>query len=198
MTACYVLAMDPDCGGGMGGSGVCIATTKKVLALGIAVMPKNLGGLFAVKAQRKSVTALLRAAHAWLGRSFDRAVCEIPIDYGQKRDADPADLMRLSLIAGGAEAIMDDMADRVDMVEPYRWKGQRKKGPDGQNTLRYYGWDYDWNRKADSIPKFKIPADVHMLSDPALLRAQHYSELLDAMGLALWALGKEGADGVDA
>lgn len=196
---CYVITMDPDTGGGMGGSGICVATTKKVLAVGIATMTRHLSGVAAVKEQIKAIYTLVHCAHGRIfgggGGQFDRGMVEIPRDYGEDRKADPNDLIRLSMISGAGATALSRTCDRFDLVTPMDWKGNRPKSADWRNTLRYYGWEHQWDRaRANALPVFEWPEDVMMLSGP--IPKKNVGEVLDAMGIAIHALTKEGAEGL--
>lgn len=179
----------------MGGSGIAVVTTKKVLAVGIATMPKKLVAMHAVRTQLPSLAALLdKVSETFEGITFNRALCEFPMDYGQKRYADPNDLMRLSAVSGAAMAMMLErrMATRVQEVFPYQWKGNRKKAPDWRNTLTYFGWPFKVvSKRDDAMPKFEFPDDVIILSE---ISQKNLPEILDAMGIGIHALTKEGAE----
>lgn len=189
MTKVVVLGFDPDSGSDFGGSGVVLATTRKVLAVGVATMPKKAQGKWAVAQQCQQVQKLLRRV-VKIGR-IDRAVLEIPMDYGEKRVARIEDIMPLSLVSGCARGVIEEFCSRVDFVEPWQWKGQRKKGPDQRNSLKYFGWDFDDRGGGTAKPKFSIPRNVLVLSEG--ITEKHHCEIADAMGLALYALDREGA-----
>lgn len=194
MTRAHVVGFDPDCGGQLGGSGIAVVTTRKVLAVGIAPMTKKLTGMFAVRAQVRALAPLLdRVMEVFNGVPIDRALVEFPMDYGQKRHADPNDLMRLSAISGAALALMAEkgFATRIGEVFPYQWKGQRSKSADWRNTLTYYDIPFKMlSKHKDAMPKFVWPEDVVQLSE---IRQNNLPEILDAMGIAIHALQKEGA-----
>lgn len=198
---CYVITMDPDTGGGKGGSGICVATTKKVLAVGIATMKRHSSGVAAVKEQVRAVRDLIEKAKDAIfpgsnGECFDRGIVEIPRDYGEDRKADPNDLIRLSIISGAGAAAMRPFCARFDLAFPMDWKGNRAKPADWRNTLRYFGWPHTWDKaRANALPKFEWPEDVIMLSGP--VPTENVGEILDAMGIAIHALTKEGAEGND-
>lgn len=190
----YVLTQDPDCGGEMSGSGFAVVTTKKVLAVGIARMPRRLVGMHAVRAQIASLGPTLDLFQGAFPVQFDRALVEYPIDYGQKRFAKPEDLMRLASVSGAGLALMGErkIAKRIQEVYPYQWKGQRSKRADWKNTLRYYGYDHTFNsNKDDCVPKFEFPDDVLQLTE---ITAKNMPEILDAMGIGIYGLIKEGVE----
>lgn len=185
-----VLGVDPDTGGSMGGTGIALVTTKRVLAVGVAVMPSRQVRIRATTVQRRVLGKLLRRV-AKVG-PMDRCIIEMPMDYGALRYADPNDLMRLSLISGAAAAVLDEFCDTVQWVSPGQWKGNRSKSADWRNTLTYFGWDYEWSRKrANALPEFEIPKGVVCLSE---ITAEGKKEIADALGLAYYGLVKEGAD----
>jgi hypothetical protein len=184
---CLVLAIDPD----TRASGVALVKTRRVLALGLAHNPNyHAGAMQAVDQQFRALGTLLRKAMQVAG-AVDRCVIEIPMDYGQKRYADPNDLMRLSMISGSAAGVLVEFCPRVQAVCPYEWKGQRTKMADHKNTLRYFGWKFA-QRTVCALPTFTIPKDVMLLSAPPTTQ-DHYSELADAMGLGIYGLAREGA-----
>lgn len=184
--SCLVAGFDPD----TTGSAVAIVTTRRVVAIGVN-LTEGKTGMLAVKAQRKALRPFLRRACS-IGE-LDRVAVEIPMDYGQKRFVDPNGLMRLSLISGAAGSIFDEFSERVDFLEPFRWKGQRPKPVDQANTLRYFGWEFE-QPTIHSLPRIKEPPDdVVLLSE---IPASSWVDVIDAMGLGLYALQKEGAHGV--
>lgn len=187
--ACYVAGFDPDTGGTEGGSAVAICTTRRVLAVGVC-LTEGRTAMHAAKHQRKNLRAILRRACS-IGE-LDMVGVEVPMDYGQKRFARPADLMRLSLISGAAAIVFDEYCKKVEWVEPYKWKGQRPKAVDQRNTLTYFGWPFTC-RAVGSIPKVtEIPEDVTLLSE---VPQRSMEDVVDAMGIALYCLHREGAAG---
>lgn len=190
------LGIDPDTGGGNEGSGIALVTTRRVVAVAVArgAWRRSLHALRVVQAQiaaiGPTVEEVLRRA-AGPEDEVARALVEVPIDYGQKRIADPNDLLRLSLVAGGAYHVLLPRAQVVQLVQPFEWKGQRKKSVDQRSTLTYFGWDYEWTpRRPQALPRKIRPAEGVQIV--GCVAPQDWPQVLDAMGIGLWALSKEG------
>jgi hypothetical protein len=119
-----------------------------------------------------------------IGRGVDvRLVVEGQEVYrGARTNAN--DLIKLAHIAGAALAAGG--FSRKTLVLPKKWKGQQPKGVSQKATLEHYiskgqGWKYRDNGPEKTPTILAVPSDVVVVGE-----IQDWSEVLDAMGLALW------------
>lgn len=102
--------------------------------------------------------------------------------YGQGK-ADPNDLIRLSHVAGAAAGAAAFRAGRVLFPRPRVWKGGVPKGVHQGRVLDQIGWGYQFNGPKRPVTKVEVPEGVKLLGE---IPEEHWSEVVDAIGLALW------------
>jgi hypothetical protein len=98
--------------------------------------------------------------------------------------ANANDLLKVAHIAGAALSV-GGFSKKI-LVLPKKWKGQQPKGVSQKATLEHYiskgqAWEYRDNGPDKTPTILAIPLDVVVVGE-----IQDWSEVLDAMGLALW------------
>lgn len=97
--------------------------------------------------------------------------------------ARPDDLSLLSAISGAWASIPPPMCE-VMMPKPAQWKGTVPKGIHQKRTIsKLDGWDFE-DRGAKDAP-LPLPPDGLSISG---IQEHHWKEIVDAIGLAIWAL----------
>lgn len=167
-----------------------VATTRQVVAAGVAVNKVRAGGFRAIHYQREALVDLLKRA-CRIG-PIVRAVIECPMFYGESNKARIEDLLNLSLVAGMAAGALEGRVKTITMVHPFEWKGQRPKHVDQTATLEYYCWDYRKKSQNAAMPKAQLPETLTFLSD---IPQASMVDVVDAMGLAWYAMKMEMIDG---
>jgi len=128
----------------------------------------------------------LQAVHVFRGDSLEettrslaqfrdarelRLVIEKPVIYDPRKwKGDPNDLIREALAAGAAAACFPNGS--LSYIRPADWKGQRKKPIDNRYTLALLNSD-----------------ERELLDGVNLLRSLMHN-VLDAVGIGLWAVGR--------
>lgn len=119
---------------------------------------------------------------AWHGVAPTRFVVEAQQVYGAGK-ANANNLIPLAMVAGAAAVAGYRVAGNVKNPLPREWKGQLKKGPSHRATLEHYGIAYTRGKRArDPVAEVHWPEDVVCFGPVQ----QHLSEVVDALGLALW------------
>lgn len=171
------LGFDPD----LHHSGIAIVENGKLLMVALTSAHHT------AKGRRAAVENIASAAGiAWPNDEIDRAVIECPQIYrGGKNKADPADLINLALVSGGAS----DLIKRIypgaaqGFVLPQEWKGTIPKMIHHKRICEDLGLKYTTDaRDTRVIPTW--PTDTVVIGTITPARAQH---VLDACGMAVWA-----------
>ena len=125
----------------------------------------------------------------------DGVVAEYPQHYhkgsGRPSRVDPNSLIMLSAISGAAVAIakVREGGPRA-LVRPAVWKGQQSKGANQRQSCRVVGWTFGVTTKYTQALHNPVPdkdVKVHGWSGRS---GKPWSEILDAVGLAVYGLGK--------
>jgi hypothetical protein len=122
-----------------------------------------------------SLELLLAELRVWNvveGGEIDETVIEVPVVYPTPRSkADPEDIVRLAVAAGGAATAAGGV---VTIVRPRQWKGTVPKAVHNRRVLR--------TLKADDPLGYKI----FEASTRRMGKAKH--NVIDAIGIGLWRL----------
>lgn len=175
-------AVDPD----VSGSGFAVVSKSKVLGVG-CVLSSAPPGLPRALAQADAISRFVRRLSLSV-RRIDGFVVEVPVDYGGgRRKARPQDLIHLSMVSGSWIGTMALGPARtipeVRAVQPAVWKGQVPKPIHQARICDTLGWTYAFKGK-DGVRGVRMPVTVERFTD---IPESHVSEVVDAVGLALWA-----------
>lgn len=171
--------------------------------VGVDPGTKNLGWAIVDEAGQVVQVGVVRATSAehmvhqlfqYLPTQFD-TVAQVVVESQEYRHGrakgNPNDLFPLANIAGVAAGLLYDRAARdkgvsgVRFVTPMEWKGSVPKAPHHRRLCDKLRWKYHESSTKDPyiIPDFD--EEESPLGDEHL-RATDWSEVLDAIGLALW------------
>ena len=184
-----ILGIDPDTRAS--GWALLEADPPRVVIAGIVDTRGNTG-LLAVEKQ----IAAIREQFPELPPA-DFAICEYPQSYnllpkgGRFQNVDPNNLIMLSAVAGAALASANlNEGGEVSIVRPAVWKGQRTKGAVHRHVCRVVGWKYKPNKNASIALTEVIPSDGCQIKPWKGRATKPWSEILDAVGIAMYQLKK--------
>lgn len=104
--------------------------------------------------------------------SGDMVLIEVPRHYPHREKGDVNDLLDLSLRAGELKAWAEGQKAKVELVWPRTWKGSAPKEIHNQRVLR-------------ALKAFELK-----LLPKSPRAKKHDHNMLDAVGLGLWKLGR--------
>ena len=187
-----VIGVDPD----TRGTGLALIEDKGegrpvVLKCGVVPSPSGVKGIVAVEYQIQALKELLPSFP-----SCDIVAAEYPQSYHgyyprgrPSSKVDPNHLIMLAAVTGAASALVS--AGRVSLLRPAEWKGQTPKGASHRQICRVLGWKWEQSSRNAKTPLRDVrPArGVEILGwggEPS----KHWSEVLDACGVALYEIKK--------
>jgi len=169
------LGFDPD----LHSSGAAIVRDNQLLMVALTNVSAREKGPRAASRNIRAAQAL-----AWPIDAVERIAIEIPQVYsGSKNKVDPADLINLTLVSGGASDALWTAypAASQAFLTPQAWKGQVPKHIHHGRICEALGIQYTTNNKR-VLPVWA--SSTLVLGNITAARAQH---VLDACGLALFA-----------
>lgn len=112
------------------------------------------------------------------------------ITYTVRKGANPKDLLRIAQVAGGVYGALVRGLDRPPydtkgyMPLPREWKGSIPKHIHQARICKRMGWEYSLagGKEPYCVPRGDLPRSLTGISDGK------WKHLLDAVGLALWAM----------
>ena len=187
-----ILGIDPDTRGS--GWAILEGDPPKVILAGIVDTRGNTG-LLAVEKQ----IAAIREEFPELP-PVDYAICEYPQSYtrsrgvggvGRPMNVDPNSLIMLAAVTGAALASANiNEGGKLSIIRPAVWKGHRTKGATHRYVCRIVGWNYGLCSKATQPLTDVTPNDTCQIKPWKGRSTKPWSEILDAVGIALYELKK--------
>ncbi|MBL4769468.1 MAG: hypothetical protein JKY94_17480 [Rhodobacteraceae bacterium] len=171
------LGFDPD----LHSSGIAIVEDNKLQAVALTHVPASVTGT------RACLTNIWSALDLQLPvMDVESIAIEYPQVYNAaktKVNVDPMDLIRLTLVAGGASALFSRIYPIADQAFclPAEWKGQVPKRVHHKRICEALDIPYV-EQSGKIIPAW--PSHTQVIGRITPSKAQH---VLDAIGLALWA-----------
>lgn len=173
----YFIGVDPD----LHATGIAVMHEEEVVHVTVARIPAAFRGLGASLRMIHEVGIAAKAllSHGYLGNG----IVSVAMIEGQtinfRQTANPASILPLSYVAGGAAAsLLHHGLREVHLVEPRTWKGQVPKPIHQSRILKQLGWEHS-RTKTHAVP-----------DDPPVgrgLKSAEWKHVIDAIGLAMYA-----------